>query len=271
MSKWTNDQQHCTGCALAVLLGFLLLGLCLSPTSPFQTPKDGGDAPPNSATNNEKEPPSVWHPSTWDPTATFTLVLAIGTIALAFVSWKAANAAKTSTELARDDIVSNIAAERAHFYPVITSHNLKNQINVADNYARQSPTSPTLSDIKIHYRLKNYGKSPAIYLQNAHDVFLSAPPPEPVFTVSEEIPEHHMIEAGAETDVQTVGKTGVTMLNAEWIEVLDGTKFIWFAGNIDYLDIFGKRHTDRFLFRYIRLGGRFRFQPYDYKHYNQSS
>ncbi|RXH21950.1 hypothetical protein XH99_19580 [Bradyrhizobium nanningense] len=136
------------------------------------------------------------------------------------------------------------------------------------------PNSPDMgfgNNAGVEYALKNYGKTPAKYRENSHGIALSFRPPGPVYSVSEQIPSQHMIEPGATTDGQVCADIVPINSVADALPLVRGEAYLWFFGSVAYTDVFGQQRTDRFLFRYVQLRGKWRFQPYDYKHYNSSS
>jgi hypothetical protein len=80
-----------------------------------------------------------------------------------------------------------------------------------------------------------------------------------------------MIAAGEETELQKFDGTVLFHTVADGLPILTGQKHFWFYGRFDYEDVFGNPQVHRFLMRYVKTGQRWGFQPYDYRHYNQST
>jgi hypothetical protein len=124
----------------------------------------------------------------------------------------------------------------------------------------------------ITYCFKNYGKTPAIINDISHGIEISFAPPDPHYTVSDLIPRETVIAPSGTTDTQTCTISTNLSTVKDAMPLSTGESYIWFYGRIDYKDVFGSMgQTHRFFFRYIDTGKGFRFQPYDYKHYNKST
>lgn len=206
-------------------------------------------------------------------------VTALATIAIAWFTWtlrrstekmwvetrKAANAAKDSADAA-------VATERARFY-VIIRHNFIACIDDAQHFTGTAEQEEApLSAGSIPYAnisFKNYGRTPGIVFEIGSGIVFSEKVPEPVFEVKA-IGEN-MIAAGDTTDgFGEVISDQMTIRKAK--ELISGRANIWIYGYMNYEDVFGKTHTHRFFQRLISVGSyRYILQPYDYKHYNQST
>lgn len=161
-----------------------------------------------------------------------------------------------------------IAVERAFLYVTIHSHNFGNIGN--ESFYDKSPELTLNGKRLVDYYFRNYGKTPAIIREVSHGITVSLTPPIPVYTVAPEL-EGQVVETGGATHPLICEEQTSVVTVGDALKVAKGETYFWFFGKVEYIDVFGAPRTHRFLFRYARLGKRFRFQPYDYKHYNQST
>jgi hypothetical protein len=178
--------------------------------------------------------------------------------------------ARIAARAADDSAKAAIATERARFYIVINAHNLESFLKAAGRYPN-SPTMPFSFGPIIEYAFKNYGKTPGIIKEVSHGLSVNEGPPDPVYTVSKHLFVENMIAAGGTTEAQKFD--GPTLFrNIETaMPVIQGQAHFWFYGRFDYEDVFGNPQVHRFFMRYVKIGLNWGFQPYDHKHYNEST
>jgi hypothetical protein len=178
--------------------------------------------------------------------------------------------ARISARAADDSAKAAIAAERARFFIIIKGHNLHNALETLGRYPN-SPTMPLSFEPLVQYAFKNYGKTPGIIREVSHGLAVHEGPPDPVYVVSRHLFVEHMIAAGGETEMQKFDGPVLFETIADGLPILSGQKHFWFYGRFDYEDVFGNPQTHRFLMRYVKTGQKWGFQPYDHRHYNQST
>jgi hypothetical protein len=202
----------------------------------------------------------------------FTLALVVVSAFQYFFLLRADKTARITADAAKRSADAAVAAERGRFFVVVGPHNFHKVVALS----RQWPASPSMPIIDrrllITYGFKNYGKTPAVIREISHGIAISREPPDPVYTLSNLIPQETVIAPSGTTDEQTcIFDTNLETVK-DAMPLSTGEAYIWFYGRIDYKDIFGDMNqTHRFFFRYIDTGKGFRFQPYDYKHYNKST
>lgn len=261
------------------------MGMLFSPRNPNQSARAPSQqyAEARSSDSPAQYDESGWSWITKDAAGFFTFFLVIvGSGQALLFLWQlkligesltpakeAAEAASEAAVAAKVNTQAIIEFERARFYAVIKYHSFDKFIKAGSMYPNSTEMA-TDGNAAVQYFFKNYGKTPAIYRENSHGIVISAQPPEPVYALSEQIPTQHMIEPGSGTDDQVCSERLPINTVGDVMPIYRGESFFWFFGSIDYTDVFGEQRVDRFLFRYVKLGGKWRFQPYDYKHYNSS-
>jgi hypothetical protein len=194
-----------------------------------------------------------------------TVVVAIFTVALFHVGGRQLRELKRSV-----DILAQ--SERAVLHTVVDKDNFRDLMKGSILY----DNSPGMADGAIStkgtvtYRIKNYGKTPAVIKEISH--FLTcdtALPSDATYTPSDIIQRSPMLSAGNATE-EIVCQFGNLLKKRDTDEVLRGQKSIWFYGRVIYDDIFGVEHEHRFVWRYH--GGTKGFRP-DYQEtiYNKNS
>ena len=178
-----------------------------------------------------------------------------------------------SIELATTATNAAVAAERARFHIIIDRNNLRDFIKMAAMY-NNSPAMPVSGDIRIEYHFKNYGKCPGRITEISHGIWRSETPPDNfVYTVVRQAPREYMVPSLGETEPQICESTQSVETMQDAIAIRTGRSIVWFFGRFDYVDfVTNKPQVHRFLLRYIQTESlEWRFQSYDYKHYNQST
>jgi hypothetical protein len=178
--------------------------------------------------------------------------------------------AKEAGRAAQKSADAAVAAERARFYIVIRKHNLTEFLVKAARYPN-SPTMPFSFEPFVEYEFKNYGKTPGIISEVSHGMIVHQGPPDPVYQVSSHLFVENMIAAGGVTEPQKFDGPVLFDTIEDTLPILMGQKQFWFYGRFDYADVFGNSQVHRFLMRYVKTGLQWGFQPYDYKHYNNST
>lgn len=178
--------------------------------------------------------------------------------------------AREANRAAQKSADAAVATERARFYIVIKQHNIEEFLSKVGRYPN-SPTMPFSFEPSIEYSFYNYGKTPGIVSEVSHGLVVHEGPPDPVYAVSDHLFVEHMIAARERTEYQKFDGPILYDTIADGLPLLTGQKHFWFYGRFDYEDVFGNPQVHRFMMRYVRVGRAWGFQPFDYKHYNQSS
>jgi hypothetical protein len=178
--------------------------------------------------------------------------------------------AREANRAAQKSADAAVATERARFYVVIQKHNFEDFLKRAGMYPN-SPTMPFSFDPMIEFTFKNYGKTPGIIREISHGLTASPEPPDPVYMVSKYLFTEYMIAAGEMTETQKFDSTPMFQNIQNALPLLHGQAHFWFYGRFDYEDVFGNPQVHRFYMRYVKIGLNWGFQPYDYKHYNEST
>jgi hypothetical protein len=171
--------------------------------------------------------------------AIFTIVLGIFTVSLSRSTRIAANAAKQATDALP-------VVERAYVYPVIisaggTGECIREALVFYEGDITKDDT-PIPTTAEITFRIKNYGKTPAI-LKSAYAGF-GVNPIGAELGLS--IPESILGEMETTSELTSKMQAGPTRTQAQNIRVY--TASMGFNGQITFDDIWGNEHTTRFLF-----------------------
>jgi hypothetical protein len=200
-----------------------------------------------------------------------TVGLALATLILVLVNVSLVKSTKIAADAAREAAEALPILESARFYIVVLKHSMDQTISAARALAG---TDGVIMDDAFWIRInfKNYGKTPGIIKEISQGHFVDINPRDGlVYTTYDKPLNEDVIGADDTTEEITYyGRLG-TPTTGEIIQIHNGAKFLWYYGKVEYTDVFGKPHTHRFLKRCVLAGARFRFQSYDYKHYNESS
>lgn len=179
----------------------------------------------------------------------------------------AANAAKAAGE-------ASVAAERARFFIAIDDYNfsaiLNDHVHHYDEHGIFGGAGRA-SLPKITYRFRNYGKTPGILKEISMDMRFGKEPEDCVYPVTITSLSESMVGAGDSTKEKE--HSMLVPLDVEQAAAIATNEYrLWFFGRVDYDDVLGgPSHTHRFFFRTVMWEGECILQPYDYKHYNQST
>ncbi len=180
------------------------------------------------------------------------------------IAREANRAAQTSADAA-------VAAERARFFIVIHDFNISDLLYlfagetdlVLRNVSRSTPP-------EITYRIRNYGKTPGILSEVSLGMGISPYPVDPVYSLILSSFAEHMIGGGDATSTKEFSYDS-PLESSQADEIGRNISRLWFYGRIDYEDVFGNPQVHRFYFRTVMSERRCILQPYDHKHYNQST
>lgn len=191
---------------------------------------------------------------------------------------KTFDANKKTADAAVKAADATVAAERARFIVEIQSVGLDGALRAAALHDRD-PNTVLSGKLTVNFRFRNFGKTPGIPLEIGIAILVSADPPEPVYEaiLREEIGTAY--GAGDQTNFITYKNSEGPKSIGDAKKILNGEEYVWIAGRLLYSEIFGDQRkgehikTHRFFYRMLvqRNGQDFFFQPYDHKHYNQST
>ncbi len=120
------------------------------------------------------------------------------------------------------------------------------------------------------YRIRNYGKTPGILSEVSLGMGISPYPVDPVYSLILSSFAEHMIGGGDATSTKEFSYDS-PLESSQADEIGRNISRLWFYGRIDYEDVFGNPQVHRFYFRTVMSERRCILQPYDHKHYNQST
>jgi hypothetical protein len=196
---------------------------------------------------------SFWERTTSDPVAFFTFTLTAVTLALGAIS------VRQFHYLKRSDVTARLSAkaaqqaadalpvvERAYVYPMIVSAGAARQcIENALVYYLADPDKndePIPETAEITFKLKNYGKTPAI-LKSAFAAY-GVPPTGAEIGLA--IPEAILGEMETTSELFSKMQVGITYNQAR--HIMAYTASLVFSGEITYDDIWGNELKTTFLF-----------------------
>jgi len=251
-----------------IFLGALLAGAFFGMGMMFQasrhSPRSETSNPPSQQIAVPHKPePFSWDWLTHDGVAFFTCLLAMVAVGQAglFV-WQlrymklglkdtgdAALAAKLNAE-------ALVGSERARVYVVVEDQSFREVIHRAAAYDHPTSADMRVSPSTFKYRLKDYGKSPAIIQQVAHGLLIAADLPSTRnCTVQIPLTIEEILGAG-ETSAGCVEVALPSMLVGDAVAIQRSEKSIWFYGELKYHDTFQVRTLHfRFLYNGITQGG----------------
>jgi hypothetical protein len=243
----------------------------------------------------ESDLKAQWQMARW---AKYAVYVAIGalilTVAGVFLIWRTLIHTRRAADAARDMVVegekatkatviaataaqsaaeASLAAERARFFIVVDETNFTSILN--DHVHRYDEHgifggSGRASLPKIKYRIRNYGKTPGIIKELSTGMILSTEPIDCVYSVQIDSFSETMIAAG-DTTKQREHDFWSALDNVQAAAIQNNQARLWFFGRVDYDDVMGRNHTHRFYFRTVWWEGACILQPFEYKHYNQST
>jgi hypothetical protein len=181
---------------------------------------------------------------------------------------KASKAGMIASTAAQTAAEASVEGERARFFIVLLDHNLVWLYDLISNHDTFRDVVVS-NGIRVEYRFRNYGKTPGIIKEVSTCFCLSRDPFDPVYGLSLDSFPENMVAASDTTGIRSEVIKPITF-GQGW-DLINNTCRLWFAGRVDYEDVFGKPHTHRFFFRTVFLGRKVIMQPYDYKHYNEST
>jgi hypothetical protein len=217
---------------------------------------------------------SLWVPT--DSVGLYTLVLAVFTALLAFVSFgqgalllRADRTARVAADAAKRSADSAFAAERARFFIVIEKHNLTQVIGSVENRG----VLASGENFSVSYQFKNYGKTPGVVKELTMNAAIGAAPMDPAsHTIVRKDFSERMIGAGG----STIDDYYSPVPPPSTTEVQDIGRNIlrfWLYGRLYYDDVFGNQQVHKFCFRSHRIGpgSDCILQPFDYNDHNTST
>ncbi len=150
--------------------------------------------------------------------------------------------------------------ERPHAFPVFENVHplLDSLLETVEKLSVGDPLpEPFAADVK--WKVKNYGKTPAILESMALTTFFAdEPPPQgsPLYLNSYQLPKEIVLGMGTATDILHSGPHMIPVCKVHPLteevcnSIRHGAVFFWCCGVIQYRDVFGWRHRTFFMWRY---------------------
>jgi hypothetical protein len=178
-------------------------------------------------------------------TAIFTVALFGANLLLWIVTRTAANAAKKAADAANVSAKAVAIVERAYVYPVIIGHGaveecIKSALVFYDEVGKEDV--PALETAEITYRLKNFGKTPAI----VKTAFVGFGVATVGALIGVSITESVLASLEETGPLVSQMQVGITRKQAQ--NILAYTAHVCFEGNVTFVDIWGNEHTTDFYF-----------------------
>ena len=178
------------------------------------------------------------------------------------------NIAKESSEAAKLNAEAVIETERARIFVHIGTDNafmVLRAANIEAAVADEPDTFKMSNSVFVEYRLKNYGRTPAIIKEISHQL-ICAPKLEKMrrYTPILPLPIDHILGGDQKTPQNRLScrlDRALTIGDAKQIQRLDSA--LWFYGYVSYDDTFGWGRELRYVFHYDgSTGGSFRLYSY---------
>jgi hypothetical protein len=244
--------------------------ISLQPSGQEHTATEQHAANKERENRNRDKAQSLWIPT--DSVGLYTLVLAVFTGLLVCVSGfqgyfllRADKTARIVADAASLNARAALRAEQSHVYPVIEDESIVQMVKLWGR-SGNSPdsTKDEIQGMGVSYRLKNYGKTPAIIRIAAHELVHAFRPPkdESKIVAFLEVDKILGPEESTETMVCSLHPQRPFSV-ADAMSVLRGKTTIWFHGFVTYDDLFGfERHLE---FTWWYNGSLGRFGWYSFK------
>jgi hypothetical protein len=139
-------------------------------------------------------------------------------------------------------------AERAHVFVRIVNQNFGEILSTLNQLA-SSRTDRITAPAEVEFCFKNYGKTPAIVKEIAHDIILRREFPDEIDYIPVDlVPTERIIPTDNETEKWKCLRTDFQVGDAR--DVIRAYRSFWFYGRVLYDDVFGIEHEHRFIYRY---------------------
>jgi hypothetical protein len=177
----------------------------------------------------------------------------------------AAEATVIAANAARDSADALPALERAYVFVELSpdaSVNIMSAIHRLQRRRDLRPDDDTIVQVTVMYRIKNYGKTPAIVKSEAGEIHRLIELPDQVRYYDNVMADIVVCSS----EVYPPREDGWFILNQNicaetGASIERGDSFLWVYGHILYQDVFGSEHETRFCWRYN--GSAQAFEQYD--------
>jgi hypothetical protein len=165
------------------------------------------------------------------------------------VAEKSADAAKDAANAANITADAAVRAAQAHVYPVVENENVVGTVRSGISDSQQ---------IKVSYRLRNYGKTPAIIKVAGAELVhgIRSEPPEQIIGELSFVEVVEVLAPNATTDPPTVCSLR-NFSSADIKSIREGETTIWLHGFIEYKDVMGLDRRLEYWWWYERRVRRF--------------
>jgi hypothetical protein len=154
---------------------------------------------------------------------------------------KAADAAEKSADAARLNAEALMVAEAAQMYFIVESDNLKHMFQLGRRYDKSPSMNPSPSDPPwIEYRLRNYGKSPAVMQSVFHGMALEPADVKKRFRSYQ--PAHGAMEiVGVGDEGQKLRcELEPSFTFGDVRSIVERERLLFFFGRANFMDHFGR-------------------------------
>jgi hypothetical protein len=228
---------------------------------------------------------AFWRWTTHDPVAFYTSVLALFTGVLTVVSFIQIRyliradlvARKSSVAARRSAIEAKKAAdhiptvERAYLHVVIVNETISGTaLRLATNQDKLTGNGHVETKPSVHYKFKNYGKTPALLKEISRTITPAVNLPDEIdYVPVDTVPKESFVAAGEPTEEWPPCSLSDTISTQDWASIVRGQRTVWFYGQVVYDDIFGDEHVHRFVWKYS--GGSHGFRPVQHPKHSKST
>jgi hypothetical protein len=176
--------------------------------------------------------------------AAFTCALSVVSAFQIFFLIRADKTARISAESAKQSAEAGITAanaavkaEQAHVYPIIGYENIVQVV-------QSRRTTQKTREIRVSYRLKNFGKTPAMIIQAGHELVCAPDPPKGNAGIRSFFEVTKVL--GPDGDVSDPPTDCTAYLSPDDAQlVLESKATVWFHGFVRYEDVLGfERHLE---------------------------
>jgi hypothetical protein len=169
--------------------------------------------------------------------------------------------ARETANAAELNATAVIESQRARLFVVVTEENFFATINLGMRFSATQQEA-TVDTLRVTYRVKNYGKTPAILKEISHQIIGGRTFPRPA-EYAAVVPLPIDLVIGSEGESRTVTchmDRNVTVADVN--AVRSGRLNWWFYGYVSYEDTFSRGHELRFVWSYNHRGGGFRLHSF---------
>jgi hypothetical protein len=186
--------------------------------------------------------------------AAFTLALSVVSAFQLFFLNRADKTVRIAADAASLNAQAAVRAEQAHVFPIIGEESVVKLVQLWARSVRDPGSgNDQIQGLGVSYRLKNYGKTPAIIKVAGHELVHAPRPPENETKISDFLQVDKILGPEECTEPMVCSLHPFSVADAVLVWRAETT--VWFHGFVTYDDLFGlERHLEFIWWYNGRLG-----------------